>query len=102
MLGRVWPNPDNPYEPKWLPQDVEDALELMAEHQTLCSGCGHPRDETTALDDHGRPLHDWEVGSTVCQACEARRIEEDRIAADGPEGLRGRLFYTHRVDGDDA
>jgi hypothetical protein len=74
----------------------------MAELKALCNGCGHPRDETTALDDHGRPLHDWEVGSTVCQACEARRIEEDRIGSDSPEALRGRIFYTQRMDGDDA
>jgi hypothetical protein len=95
VLGRAWPVPG---EPLWLEEDTELALTWMAELRTICSGCGHPRDETTALDDRGRPLHDWEVGSTVCQACEARAVEEDRIRTDDKHGaaMRGRIFYTTR------
>lgn len=99
-MGRPWPKPG---EPLFLPEDTEDALAYLADLKTRCSGCGNPRDETTAIDDHGLPLHDWEVGSTVCQACEAKGIEQERISRGGGlEAMHGRIFYTYRADGDDA
>lgn len=102
-MGRVWPNPNDPSEPYWLPEDTEDALAYLADLNTRCSGCGHPRDETTAVDGRGWPLHDYAVGSTVCQACEAKAITQDQIAREGGvEAMHGRIFYTYRTDGDDA
>jgi len=100
VLGRPWPKPG---EPLFLPEDTEDALAYLADLKTRCTGCGHPRDETTALDDRGRPLHDWEPHSTVCQACEALDIEKRRIRDSGDaSALDGRIFYSTRVDGDDT
>jgi hypothetical protein len=73
----------------------------MAEQRSLCSGCGHPRDESTATtEEGGRPLFDYEARSTVCYACEAKASLEDRIRKEAPEALRGRLFYTIRHGGE--
>lgn len=64
-----------------------------------CHDCGHPRDETTALDDHDRPVHGWGVGSTVCQACEAISVEARRIQKDGDSSaMDGRKFYVTREE----
>lgn len=96
----MWPNPTDPYEPKWLPQDVEDALAWQAELRLRCTGCGHPIDETTALDEHQRPLHDWEARSTVCQACEAIRVDERRFTTNHDASVMdGRRFYALRQEG---
>lgn len=52
----------------WTPEDKLLALALQTYEDSLCSGCGHPRDE--AYDD--RAEGEYEAVEHVCQACAAR------------------------------
>ena len=72
----------------------------MAEQQAACPGCGHPMDESMALDDRGRPLHEWQGRSSRCEACAAVDEEQRRIRRDsgGSESaMDGRRFWAERV-----
>lgn len=67
--------------------------------KACCPGCGHPQDETTALDDRRQPVHEYTAHSTVCQACEAVDEEKRRIRTRGEEDdMDGRKFYVTRED----
>jgi hypothetical protein len=98
VLGAPWPGPG---EPLFTPEDTELALEYLALLHDRCGGCGHPISETTALDEHGRPAHDYEARSTVCQACEAKaqmkRSIETQSQGDS-SAFDGRLFYVLKAE----
>jgi len=53
----------------WLPEDIEAALEWARAADSLCSGCGQPRD--SSFDPDGPA---YKVRELRCRACEVRDI----------------------------
>jgi hypothetical protein len=72
FLGRVWPNPADPTEPQWLPEDSEAALAWEIERALICQ-CGHFADEV--WDAAGADL-EFEAVPHRCHAC----AEKERAA----------------------
>lgn len=69
-LGRVWPNPDDPHEPYWLPLDAGKAITYVEWEAEKHDRCGqHP---AAWSDEHGVELDDppFEVVSWHCTPCE--------------------------------
>jgi len=77
----VWPNPDDPHEPKWLDEDRAWAVALVSEENETCAGCGHPLSECTD------PRNEFGYDGTAwrCHACTAKdkAAERYRDAAPG-------------------
>jgi hypothetical protein len=68
----VWPNPADPTEPQWLPEDTEAALAWSVEQRLICQ-CGHFVDET--WDAAGATVG-FEAVPHRCHAC----AEKERAA----------------------
>lgn len=64
------------HEPEWTDEDRDLAQDLYAYEQSLCSGCGHPLVETTAIENEfayvaaSAPIR--------CHRCTAIEIEGDK------------------------
>lgn len=77
----------------WTSSDVTAALEWQSWQAQLCPGCGQPRDETMAHEDHG-PAYTAEA--IRCRACEATDVAR-REWADA-EGSTDGLYFTTRQE----
>lgn len=83
-------------EPWFLEDDTEAVLEYMRERAATCSGCGLPRDETTAKPSQFR----YDAEPIRCHACAARERAHDSFLAEGgqPEGLLWAVHDLHSSD----
>jgi predicted Fe-S protein YdhL (DUF1289 family) len=92
FLGRVWPNPADPEEPQWLPEDFEAALDWAEFEANKCPGCGRQRDECFADDGP-----DYEGEALVCWSCHARDVKAQQMTGPQP----GTFFVAREaVSGD--
>lgn len=78
FIGRTWPNPADPTEPQWLPDDFDAAMEWLEAEANKCPGCGFPKDECQGDDP---PEYVGEV--VVCWACQERDVTGKRHADGG-------------------
>lgn len=69
------------HDPEWTDEDIAAALDWQHEQSLLCSGCGHPADET--LDDEIRAA--WITEKRTCWACASK---ERTQANDSKKGAR--------------
>lgn len=88
-LGRVWPNPEDPAEPYWLPLDREKAIVFLEWESEKHADCGqHPHDWS---DELGIELKDppFEVVDWHCPSCELLEdwAEARREANDERKGV---------------
>ena len=68
----------------WLESDTEAVLEWLREQALICSGCGHPRDETMQKEADGK----YTPHILICHACAAneralRKFMDERPKATG-------------------
>jgi len=77
-MGRPWPQPG---EPLYLEEDAQDVLDLVADEDDSCPGCGGIRAET--FD----PANEfaYQGDTRQCFRCAAQRRAERRI--DDKDGL---------------
>lgn len=65
---------------RWTGVDAALALALTRHEDSICSGCGHPLDETTTKDaDRDRSgTHFYEVTESTCHGCRevAKHVEK--------------------------
>lgn len=88
---------------RWTEHDRSLAVALTLHEATLCSGCGHPVEESTSEDadpsSRGSQWHYEAPPPHRCHACTAvAERQADYIEADAPHALRYRAV---RVDHDD-
>lgn len=88
----MWPNPKNPREPQWLPDDFDAALEWQEADQNKCPGCGRPRDECFSDD-----APDYEAKPVVCWSCQERDIAAKRFAEANGGQTPGVYFVTEEA-----
>lgn len=86
LMGRPWPKPG---EPLFTPADTQLALELQAEEDLACVGCGHPRDECMDPDNEQA----YEVNEFYCDPC-AAKAEYQRHQGGEPGRWDGRYLLT--------
>lgn len=74
-----------PDEPLWTDDDIDAALAYMDHLDSLCSGCGHPRNETFDPEN----FMAYHTEAYRCHACADRdmtqraRSENDNASNDG-------------------
>ena len=74
------------HDAEYLDDDIEAALGWDVEQNLICSGCGHPLDETT--EDRDRAA--WVAEPVTCWSCASRdRVEQAQKGA-RPPGVRYR------------
>ena len=80
----------------WRTDDTLAALAWQSYLDSLCPGCGHPRDES--MDKAHQ--HDYAASSIRCFACKAvsERAEEMRKAA-GDQPMPGGIYWSARLTG---
>lgn len=54
-------------EPLWLDADRDEALALLVEEASTCSGCGEPREVSMARESDG----EYAAEPVICHACAA-------------------------------
>lgn len=80
LLGRAHPNPDDPSEPYWLPDDVATALSFRLYEALRCRRCGtHPDDWPEEERDDPNT---WEAYETRCRGC----MMIGRVTRERPRG----------------
>lgn len=72
----------------WSTEDLGYALAWQAEQDTLCGGCGQPRDESMSPDAEGS----YVAKPVRCHAC-AEQSRAAKVWADSP-GERAGLFFS--------
>jgi hypothetical protein len=77
-------------EPVWLEEDTQAALEWQEHKDSLCSGCGNPRDESFALENHDR----YDVTALACHACAARERKAQVMSGDGESRPPAGLYFA--------
>lgn len=89
MLGRtVYPG-----EPRWLPDDLQAALEWQAEQAGKCSGCGQNLDDTTGEVNFDK----WNAEGITCDACRAiSRTAHTAAGRDDLDPLAGKRYRVWR------
>lgn len=102
-LSRVWPNPDDPYEPLWSPEDTAKALAYVEWESGRCGVCGQHRHDW--YDDNGVVLEDppFEVVEVLCPSCELLddKRDERRETKDQRNGIHLAFKrYEEHVDGE--
>lgn len=75
-------------DPQWLDGDVEWALETQRWLDSLCPGCGNPRDECMDPELEGA----YEAEAVRCHACTAREAAAAKAAERKPDRSVGRLI----------
>lgn len=67
-----------------MPEDVEWALEYQRWEKAICSGCGHPLDESMDPEFEGAYDAEW----VVCHACSAKEALSKETGDTAPRGGR--------------
>jgi hypothetical protein len=83
-------------DPLFLPDDMEAVREWQREQSLICSGCGHPRDET--MDK--RNQHAYKTSAYRCFACESKEKAARRAAEKG--GAEGLYFAAELMEDSDS
>jgi hypothetical protein len=78
----------------FLPEDTEYALRWQAELDLLCSGCGHPKDESMDPANEGS----YEASARRCHACTEQALKSSAWA-DSSAADRGGLYLSVRKRG---
>lgn len=87
FLGRI----PKRHEALWLDEDRQWAIALLAYEADLCSGCGHPRSEST--EAHNEFAY---RGSAIrCHACATVARSSERFTVPGADA-RGLLIGVTR------
>lgn len=68
-------------------QDTDEALAWQEERESVCSGCGHPRQDAQDEDQADA----WQAVAVRCHACAARDAAAQEWAEKG--GDTGGLFW---------
>lgn len=70
----MWPNPDDPREPKWTDEDRAWAIALTMEESEVCPGCGRQLAECSdPRNEFGYKVTAWK-----CHACTAKDTEGEQ------------------------
>ena len=91
FLGRVWPNPADPTEPQWLPDDREAAVAWQIEQSLICR-CGHFIDEV--WDKAGADLH-IEAVAHRCHVCAEKERAARKFSKSDGDGAAGNTDGIH-------
>lgn len=97
-LGRVWPNPRDPLEAQWLPDDAAKAIAFVEWDAEHCPNCRqHPHEW---FGDDGRELEDppFFVVEGRCPSCELLDDWREEHREDPRHGVFPRFA---RVDSDE-
>lgn len=70
--------------------DRAKALAWHLEQALICTGCGHPLDETTAKDAEGT----YEADKVRCWACHAKGVRSETVGEH--DDRHGLLYPVHR------
>jgi len=94
FLGRVWPNPDDPYEPYWIEEDWKKAIAYQVHTSEVCEQCGTTNDMW--LDEDNFPLDPplYEVESFRCHGCYQMGLMRKTIPSE-EEGVRPVIKRFH-------
>lgn len=98
FLGRLWPDPDDPYAPQWAEDDQDKAVSYLRWKAQCCHGCGaHPSEwaylEDGTIDEQDPP---YEVRRTSCLGCQMTGDARKDIPADRVMAVRAHLVPRKR------
>lgn len=79
-------------DPEWLDEDIDAALEYQDYLASLCSGCGHPRDESFNPDLQ----FEWYGEALTCHACAERDRTAESKRSNKNHDCSGEFYVVHR------
>lgn len=90
FFGRAYPNPTDPTEPYWLPEDTADALGHRAWSRGVCTQCGlHERDWENERDQP------YVARARLCNGCkEVIEANEEYVDHETPQAVHMRLVHN--------
>lgn len=73
---------------RWTGTDAALALALVRHEESLCSGCGHPLEETTTRDADRdiAGTHFYEVQESTCHGCREVAKHVERVSTPNADG----------------
>lgn len=90
FLGRAYPNPLDPTEPLWRPQDTSDALGYRIWLMAVCPSCGlHERDWE---NEREQP---YMARALLCNGCkEVIEANKEYVDHETPQAVHMRLVHN--------